>query len=250
MRLGQLRDGGWKVNDDQDDTSKNLRKALPATDKPYTVGYGKPPIATRFKKGRSGNPRGRPKGSKNQRPIALEQRLHKIILNEAYRSIDVNEGGKTVTYDMAEAVMRSIAVNAAKGRVRAQELFMKILEHVEQKAQSDHFEMLENAIDYKRLWTKEFASRERTGRSGEMPPIHPDDVYIGYRNGVVRLAHTESERRLFAFMQEARPGLQSEIADLRAELSDNPDRETRKEIEVEISENMNALNLINQILPE
>lgn len=238
------------MNDDQNDTYKKLRKAPPATDKSYNVGYGKPPVATRFKKGRSGNPRGRPKGSKNQRPIAFEQRLHKIILNEAYRSIDVNEGGKTVTYDMAEAVMRSIAVNAAKGRVRAQELFLKILEHVEQKAQSDHFEMLEGAIDYKRLWTKEFSNRQRTGRSGEMPPIHPDDVYIGYRNGVVRLAHTESERKLFALMQEARPSLQSEIVNLRAELACEPDPVTRKDIETEISENMKALNLIDQILPE
>ncbi len=29
------------------------------------VGYGKPPKATRFKKGQSGNPKGRPRGSRN-----------------------------------------------------------------------------------------------------------------------------------------------------------------------------------------
>lgn len=31
----------------------------------YEVGYGKPPKATRFKKGQSGNTKGRPKGSRN-----------------------------------------------------------------------------------------------------------------------------------------------------------------------------------------
>lgn len=40
---------------------------------PYEVGYGKPPKATRFKPGQSGNPRGRRKGSRNMKDIAREQ---------------------------------------------------------------------------------------------------------------------------------------------------------------------------------
>ncbi len=32
---------------------------------PGEVGYGKPPVHTRFKPGQSGNPRGRPKGQRN-----------------------------------------------------------------------------------------------------------------------------------------------------------------------------------------
>ncbi len=38
---------------------------MASDDEKYSVGWGKPPRDTRFKKGQSGNPKGRPKGSKN-----------------------------------------------------------------------------------------------------------------------------------------------------------------------------------------
>ena len=38
----------------------------------YQVGYAKPPRKTRFEKGKSGNPAGRVKGSKNVSKLLLE----------------------------------------------------------------------------------------------------------------------------------------------------------------------------------
>ena len=108
-------------------TKSNKKLALPSQpdQKNYEVGYAKPPVSTRFKPGVSGNPHGRPRGAKNKKPEPSEERLKQIILDEAYRHVTINEGGKKNSISMAEAVMRSITVNAAKGEPRAQKMFIE-----------------------------------------------------------------------------------------------------------------------------
>jgi hypothetical protein len=55
-----------------------MRKKKRVSAKRYTVGYGRPPLSTRFKPGQCGNARGRPKGTRSARSMAratLEQRI-------------------------------------------------------------------------------------------------------------------------------------------------------------------------------
>ncbi|HXH53157.1 MAG TPA: DUF5681 domain-containing protein [Sphingomicrobium sp.] len=46
----------------------------------YQVGYGKPPLASRFRPGRSGNPAGRPKGAKNYNTVMDDVLSEKIAV--------------------------------------------------------------------------------------------------------------------------------------------------------------------------
>jgi hypothetical protein len=56
---------------------------MPADDeRDYEVGYGKPPRHTRFELGRSGNPRGRPGGSKNLLTLLNEALSEPVIVVE------------------------------------------------------------------------------------------------------------------------------------------------------------------------
>ncbi len=69
------------------------RRARAAADD-SDVGYGKPPRAHQFKPGKSGNPKGRPKGAKSEETILRELLQQKISLNERGRArrITIHEG--------------------------------------------------------------------------------------------------------------------------------------------------------------
>src|SRR5208337_3339248 len=87
-------------------------------DKNYQVGYGKPPQHTRFQKGRSGNPKGRPRGSRNAAVLL------KKVLNA---KVVVRENGRPKTITMLEAVLTRVVHEGARGNYRATKLLIDLL---------------------------------------------------------------------------------------------------------------------------
>lgn len=76
----------------------------------YKVGYKKPPTHSRFKSGKSGNPKGRPKGSRNFGTI-LKQRLK--------QRVTIVEKGRRKTITMEELIIRKLLNDAVAGDVHA-----------------------------------------------------------------------------------------------------------------------------------
>jgi hypothetical protein len=102
--------------------------STPARKRPlgdYPVGYGKPPAHGRFRKGQSGNPKGRPRGTGGS------GRLTKLVLLEAYRPVVIREGEKTTTVPAIQAVVRSQLTLAAKGNGPAQRAFLGTVSEIE-----------------------------------------------------------------------------------------------------------------------
>ena len=81
----------------------------------YETGYGKPPRHMRFQKGRSGNPKGRPRGSKNSATLLMEA-LHEPVI--------ISENGRRKKITKQQAIVKQIVNKAASGDHRSIQLLL------------------------------------------------------------------------------------------------------------------------------
>jgi len=112
--------------------------------KPYRVGFGKPPKPSQFRKGLSGNPKGRPKGSRNLVTVLERTLKEKVVINENAVKQLVNQAASG---DLA--AMRQLSALAGSAEDEQ-------LARPERQLDQDDQEVMENVL--KRL--KKYATGE------------------------------------------------------------------------------------------
>lgn len=95
----------------------------------YEVGYGKPPRHTQFQPGQSGNPKGRPKKTKD---------LQKLIDKELSRNVRITEDGEVKTLTARELLIKTIVNAAVKGDRHARQL---LFAHMKEQPDMDGLEI-------------------------------------------------------------------------------------------------------------
>ena len=84
----------------------------------YPVGYANPPQKSRFKKGQSGNPKGRSQGAPNL-ATALDRALKEKVV--------VNDGGQRRVISKLEAMVTNMVNKAAVGEHRARQQLLQVI---------------------------------------------------------------------------------------------------------------------------
>ena len=88
----------------------------------YEVGYRKPPRHSRFTKGQSGNPRGRPAGAKNLKTLLSEALNEPVIVTE-------NGGRRRVT--KRQAIITQLVNRSATADWRAIKILLDLVREIE-----------------------------------------------------------------------------------------------------------------------
>jgi hypothetical protein len=146
------------------------------------MGYKDPPQHTQFKKGQSGNPKGRPRkiAEKPRVPSAASA----LVLTEAQRQLCVREGDEVRQISTVEAVILAQKKSALSGSAYAQRDFLARYDLAER-------ERREKIEEDCRRWTEHVNLRKtfeqtcaEAGRA--MPDLYPhlDDIKIDWTKGV------------------------------------------------------------------
>jgi hypothetical protein len=99
----------------------------PDNQRDYEVGYRKPPGHTRFKKGRSGNPKGRPAGAKNLSTLLSEALNEPVVVTE-------NGGHRKIT--KRQAIIKQLVNQSATADWRAVKILLDMLRDIESRTES------------------------------------------------------------------------------------------------------------------
>jgi uncharacterized protein DUF5681 len=126
----------------------------------YAVGWGKPPKHTQFKKGRSGNPKGRPAGRRNFKTDLVE---------ELGTRVEVKERGRKRLLTKQQVIVKQLITRCANGDPAALGRLLPVLLQLEQgAAESAPNAPSSSTVDPEMLerWAKRLLARNESDKNG------------------------------------------------------------------------------------
>jgi Family of unknown function (DUF5681) len=101
-------------------TKNTSGKAVPTGD--YEVGHCRPPRHSQFRKGQSGNPNGRPRGSKS---------INRLLKEALSEKVTVNVNGQRREISKREAIVLQLVNKSAAADLKAVQILLNVLRETE-----------------------------------------------------------------------------------------------------------------------
>ncbi|GGJ16983.1 DUF5681 domain-containing protein [Neoroseomonas lacus] len=170
------------------------------------VGYQRPPKSGQFRKGQSGNPRGRPR-KREVKPNWIEARYPtaEALRAEAARMLTINDASGSQQVTTREAAARSLALAAMRGGVLAQRTFFDLLKAEDERFHQAQKARLEFWEGYQETARNDIAAAIKQGLPEPEWVPHPEDIELNYRRlevtflGAIDAEGLKAEKQALAF---------------------------------------------------
>jgi len=208
-------------------------------DRPYKVGYGKPPVEHQFKNGHTRNPKGRPRKNRSTPP---EDQVKKLISQRVRQRITITENGSKKEITLLGAAIGQAFLQAASGKPWAVKLVIKLVETIEARERIEYWDYFRSLVGYK-------AHCEATGFVPGEGSIYPDprDIELDMRLGVGWINGPMSPNEIKLF-EEVVSNRDAWIEDYEEALRDHLENPSTTPAE-DVARSLDMVRRLNNLLP-